>query len=94
MCSPGRVESKTPLIIVYPSATKKTKRLEVPNVILLGPPISGKIHHDGACYDTEGWAKLRGLCEFEADKLANMAIFTKNSKTLINTPGARIDANK
>ena len=42
LCSPGRVVSKTPLIIVYPSATKKTKRLEVPNVILLGPPICDK----------------------------------------------------
>ena len=39
MCSPGRVESKTPLIIIYPPARKKSKRLEVPNVILLGPPI-------------------------------------------------------
>jgi hypothetical protein len=39
LCSPGRVDSKTPLIIIYPLAKKKTKKLEVPNVILLGPPI-------------------------------------------------------
>ena len=72
LCSHGRVESKTPVIIIHPSARKKSKRLEVPNAILLGSPNQIQTIEDGEdCERPVCSSSVRGnskprcvLCEY------------------------------